>query len=64
VPADVLMRLEQALMNALGEPSFREAAEKQGRSRVTGSCDEFADLLASETAKWKPVIKSPGFQLN
>jgi len=64
VPADVLVRLEQALMNALREPSFREAAEKQGWSRVTGSRAEFAGLLASETAKWKPVVKSPGFQLN
>jgi tripartite-type tricarboxylate transporter receptor subunit TctC len=64
VPADVLVRLEQALMQALRETSFREAAEKQGWSQVTGSRTEFADLLASETAKWKPVIKSPGFQLN
>ena len=44
VPADVLVRLEQALMNALREPSFREAAEKQGWSRVTGSRAELAEL--------------------
>jgi tripartite-type tricarboxylate transporter receptor subunit TctC len=64
VPADVLTYLEQALVKALREPSFRNAAEKQGWSQVTGSRKEFADLLASETTKWSPIVRSPGFQLN
>jgi tripartite-type tricarboxylate transporter receptor subunit TctC len=64
LPADVQARLEQALQKALREPSFRSAADKQGWSQVTGARQEFADLLASETAKWRPVVRSPGFQLN
>ena len=63
VPADVLAVLEIALQKALRETSFREAAEKQGWSQVTGSRKEFAELLTSETKKWSPIIKSPGFQL-
>ena len=64
VPTDVLTRLGQALQKALLETSFRNAADKQGWSQVAGSRQEFADLLASETAKWRPVVSSPGFQLN
>ncbi len=64
VPADVLIHLEQALQKALREPSFRNAAEKQGWGQVTGSRKEFAELLASETTKWSPIVRSPGFQLN
>ena len=64
VPADVLAHLEMALQKALREPSFRDAAEKQGWSQVTGSRKDFAELLASETVKWSPIVRSPGLQLN
>jgi tripartite-type tricarboxylate transporter receptor subunit TctC len=64
VPADVLARLEQALQKALREPSFRNAADKQGWSQVAGTREEFAELLARETAKWSPIVRSPGFRLD
>ncbi len=64
VTADVLSRLEQALQKALREPAFRSAAEKQGWGEVTGSREEFSKLLAQETAKWKPIVSSPGFRLD
>ena len=64
VPADVLTHLEMALQKALREPSFRDAAERQGWSQVTGSRKDFSELLASETIKWSPIVRSPGFQLN
>lgn len=64
VPADVLTRLEQALQKALLDASFRSPADKQGWSQVTGSRQEFSELLASETAKWSPIVRSPGFQLD
>lgn len=64
VPTDVLARLEQALQKALRDPSFRNTADKQGWGEVAGTRQEFAELLASETAKWVPVVKSPGFQLD
>jgi tripartite-type tricarboxylate transporter receptor subunit TctC len=64
VPADVLARLEQSLQKALREPSFRNAADKQGWSQVAGTRQEFAELLARETAKWSPIVRSPGFQLD
>jgi len=47
-----------------GDPSFRNTADKQGWGEVAGTRQEFAELLASETAKWVPVVKSPGFQLD
>lgn len=64
VPAEVLMLLEQALQKALREPSFRDVAAKQGWGQVIGSRKEFAELLASETTKWSPIVKSLGSQLN
>jgi tripartite-type tricarboxylate transporter receptor subunit TctC len=64
VPAVVLMQLEQALQKALREPAFRAAAEKQGWGQVKGSREELAGLLASETTKWSPIVKSLGSQLN
>ena len=56
--------LEQSLQKALREPSFRNAADKQGWSQVAGTRQEFAELLARETDQAKPGCRSPGFQLD
>ena len=64
VPADVLTRLEAAVQKALLEPTFRAGAEKQGWDEVTASRNAFAELLARETVKWKPIATSPGFKLD
>jgi tripartite-type tricarboxylate transporter receptor subunit TctC len=63
-PADVLARLETAVQRALAEPAFRAGAERQGWSDVTASREAFAHLLARETARWKPIVTSPGFRLD
>jgi tripartite-type tricarboxylate transporter receptor subunit TctC len=65
VPAPVRERLEQALQKALLDTAFRSAADKQGwGEHTTTSGGAFAKLLANETAKWKPIVTSPGFKLN
>ena len=64
VPASILGRLDAALQAALADPAFRAGTEKQGWSELSTSPEAFGKLIASETARWRPIVTAPNFRLD
>ena len=62
-PPAALRKLEAAVQQALADPSFRDAAEKQGSGAIDTSPEKFAMLIESEALKWAPMIKSAGIEI-
>jgi tripartite-type tricarboxylate transporter receptor subunit TctC len=62
-PEAISRKLHQALMNALKSPEVREPMLKQGAIIVGGSPEEFKSYLATESAKWRGVIRSRGIKV-
>lgn len=58
VPKDVFAKLEAAVQAALASPAFQEGAKKQGWADLKTSPALFGKLIADETAKWGPLLKS------
>lgn len=56
-PAAIVLRLNQALNQALGEPALRERYAALGLTAMPQSPDAAAALLAADTAKWAKVIR-------
>ena len=56
-PAPVVMRLNAAFNEALGDPSTRRKLLELGFVPVGGKPQAYAALLAGEIAKWRKVIK-------
>ena len=63
LPADVAKKLNEAIKTALKDPEFIKKQEGLGAVIVTDSRVEPAEhkkFVASEIAKWGPVIKAAG----
>jgi tripartite-type tricarboxylate transporter receptor subunit TctC len=58
VPPAVIKRLEAAAQAALADPTFRAGVLKQGALTMESSGAQFAELIASETARWAPIVKA------
>jgi tripartite-type tricarboxylate transporter receptor subunit TctC len=62
-PPAILKRLETALQQALADPGYKESAKKHGSDVGDTSPEKFAKLIETETAKWTPVVRSAGFDI-
>lgn len=56
-PAAVIERLARSVAVASRDPEYRAAIEATGQQVVGNSPEEFAALIASETADWRAVIE-------
>ena len=63
-PADIVRRLNAAVLDALKHPELRDAYTRQGNDITPGTPEAFAALIRSDTAKWARVIKSTGVKLD
>jgi tripartite-type tricarboxylate transporter receptor subunit TctC len=60
IPADVLARLNSEINAGLRDPKLKTRFEELGADIRPGSPDDFAKLIATEVAKWAPVVKASG----
>ncbi len=60
LPADVVMRLNGALNEALRDPAFRERLLAAGLEATPGTPAEFGAYLQREVAKWGRIVKETG----
>jgi tripartite-type tricarboxylate transporter receptor subunit TctC len=62
-PREIVMRLNTALNNATRDPKLREILESRGSTVVQGTPEDFLNFVKAETAKFAPVIKRTGVQV-
>ncbi|MBI3375195.1 MAG: tripartite tricarboxylate transporter substrate binding protein [Betaproteobacteria bacterium] len=61
-PAGVLERLNREANLALRAPDVQQRIHDLGASAMGGTADEFARLIASETARWGDVVRRLGLR--
>jgi tripartite-type tricarboxylate transporter receptor subunit TctC len=59
-PAAAVKRLHGAIVQVLAEPAVKEKLRAQYMDPVGNSPDAFRKLLASDVARWKPVVEKNG----
>ena len=62
-PREAVMRLNTALNNATRDPKLREILESRGATVVQGTPEDFTNFIKAEIAKFAPVIKRTGVQV-
>jgi tripartite-type tricarboxylate transporter receptor subunit TctC len=62
-PHEVVMRLNTALNNATRDPKLRGILESRGATVVQGTPEDFTNFVRAEIAKFAPVIKRTGVQV-
>jgi tripartite-type tricarboxylate transporter receptor subunit TctC len=61
-PAAVLDTLSAAITKALQEPQLREHLATEGADLAPQSASDYAQFLATESARWKEVVQAAGIQ--
>jgi len=56
-PAPIVQRLSQAIAKVSADPGYRAAIEATGQQVVHNTPEDFASLIAAETAEWRAVIE-------
>lgn len=56
-PAAIVDRLNAEINRALGSPELRARLEAEGADAAPGTPASFGTLIASEIARWKPVVE-------
>jgi tripartite-type tricarboxylate transporter receptor subunit TctC len=62
-PRESVMRLNTALNNATRDPKLRDILESRGAVVVQGTPEDFTNFIKAEIAKFAPVIKRTGVQV-
>ena len=61
-PREIITRLNAELNKALTAPDLKERLAAAGIEPVTGTPEQFADFIKSETARYAKVIKDAGIK--
>jgi tripartite-type tricarboxylate transporter receptor subunit TctC len=61
-PAPIVLTLNRAINKALQSPDVAEKLSKVGMDPATGTPEEFGKIVASDYAKWGPIVKASGFK--
>ncbi len=64
IPSDVLATLNREINAGLRDPKLKARFEELGADIRLGSPDDFTKLVATEVAKWAPVVKASGAKPN
>ncbi len=59
-PKDIIAKLNQDVTQILNMPEMRETLSNQGLDPVTGTPEQFAELIRTDLARWANVIKAAG----
>jgi len=60
-PKAIVDALNRGINKALASPDVVERLAKIGMDPATGTPEEFAQIVASDYAKWGPIVKASGF---
>ncbi len=63
-PRPIIDRINAAVNAAMKDPATVQRLKTAGLDTVGGTPDEFAKLIASDFAKWGPIIKRSGAKLD
>jgi tripartite-type tricarboxylate transporter receptor subunit TctC len=63
-PADVVRRLNEAIVAQLRQPDLRDKLLAAGLEPAPGTPQAFADTIRNELARWTAVIKTAGIKLD
>ena len=63
-PAPIIDRLAQSVALTSRDPGYRAAIEATGQQVVGNTPEEFASLIATETAEWRAVIEPLNISLD
>jgi tripartite-type tricarboxylate transporter receptor subunit TctC len=61
-PKPIVDRLNAAIVKAINAPDVRERITALGFEPTGTSPEEFARIMAADSARWGPVIKASGFK--
>lgn len=59
-PRDVIDKINAEVNRALADPKMRERLAELGGKPIAGTPEDFAKVIAAETAKWEKVVISSG----
>lgn len=63
-PAEIISRLNQAFNRVLAMPEVRQAMLERGYEPVGGEPGQFGKHIQQELAKWGPIVKRIGLQID
>ena len=63
-PRPIVDRINAAINAAMNDPQVKERFKAAGLDAAGGTPEQFAKLMADESAKWEPVIKRTGAKLD
>jgi len=63
-PAPIVAKLNAAFNKTLADPEIKQRLLLQGYEAVGGKPEDFSRHIDSELAKWGPVVKKVGLQIN
>ena len=63
-PRPIVDRINGAINAAMNDPQVKERLKVAGLDAAGGTPEQFARLIAEESAKWEPVIKRTGARLD
>jgi tripartite-type tricarboxylate transporter receptor subunit TctC len=59
-PREIVEKLNAEVNRALADPKMRERLAELGGKTIAGTPEDFAKVIAAETAKWEKVVISSG----
>lgn len=63
-PRPIVDRINAAINAAMNDPAVRERFKAAGLDPAGGTPEQFAKLMADESAKWEPIIRRTGAKLD
>ena len=64
LPADVVAKLNDAIVDALKDPRMREQLEREGAHPAALTPAAFADFVRQDVERWAPIVRSSGAKPN
>jgi len=64
MPADIIKRLNAEFNRIIAAPDMRKRMLDNGYEPVGGPPERFGELIRAEIAKWAPVVKAAGVQVD
>jgi tripartite-type tricarboxylate transporter receptor subunit TctC len=60
IPRPIVDKLNAAINRAIRAPAFQERFAAMGDEAAGGSPEDFAEVIAKDSAKWKEVVLRSG----